>query len=74
MSAYHDAQSPTNQKVFLIRVRMKTNGQVKGQIEGNQTCWFGMFEFCVKDQLEDPDRKLLCQYVVRDRKYQWEPH
>mgnify|MGYP001240887221 CR=1 FL=1 len=40
----------------------------KGPIRGNQLCWFGNLVYVVKD-LEDPNKKLLQQYVMRHKKY-----
>ena len=44
------------------------NGLLKKPMKGNCLCWYGNFEYCIKD-LQDPSRKLLQKYNKRAKKY-----
>ena len=54
--------------IFLIIVECDVEGYPKGEIRGNQLCWYGNFEYVTKDT-EDPSHKLLQRYDKRHKKY-----
>ena len=47
---------------------LNIEGLPKKPIEGNLLCWYGNFEYCIKD-LRDPDQKLVQNYIKRAKKY-----
>ena len=57
-----------SERYFLISAVLNIEGLPKKPIEGNVLCWYGNFEFCIKD-LHDPDQKLVQNYVKRAKQY-----
>lgn len=55
-------------KIILIEAVVDINGLLKKPMKGNCLCWYGNFEYCIKD-LQDPSRKLLQKYNKRAKKY-----
>ena len=53
---------------LLIRVQFNQKAEPKGPVTGNTSCWYGLFEFCTKDQPDDK-KKLLCNWNCRKRKW-----
>ena len=51
-----------------IEAIVDCRGMLKHEVKGNELCWFGNFEYIVKD-LQDPKKKLLQNYVYREKKY-----
>ena len=51
-----------------IEAIVDCRGMFKHEVKGNELCWFGNFEYIVKD-LQDPKKKLLQNYVYREKKY-----
>ena len=62
----HTHQQPHS--LVLIKVDLDVDGMPKGDIIGNQLCWFGNLFYLTRD-LTDPNRKLLQRFNKRAKKF-----
>ena len=62
----HTHQQP--HRLVLIKVDLDVDGMPKGDIIGNQLCWFGNLFYLTRD-LTDPNQKLLQRYNKRAKKF-----
>ena len=58
----------TSNEVLPIEAIVDCRGMLKHEVKGNELCWFGNFEYVIKD-LQDSSKKLLQNYVYREKKY-----
>ena len=49
-----------------LTVELSQEVEIKN-VEGNDLCWFGLFEFCTKHLKETPNKKLLQNWNARKR-------